>query len=356
MPVLVDGELVLYGFCGADDWFDEGFTDRDVLDALSAIGRETDVTVRLNSGGGFTDAGKAIFNALKAHLGRVTVSVDGIAASAASIIAMAGDDVIMRTGALMMVHEASGITFGDADEHRRGVEWLERESAALASIYAEKTGGTVEEMRALMQAETWLTASEAVEQGFADSADSEKARAVAAFDYRAYANAPKPLKARARKENWSLDEARKAVALAAGKSRPKENPMTDKPAAGTNAATTTPAGQESAPAQPPASAAAAPPTVTDLDAARAEGRTAALAYVTEVTEICRLAGAPEKAQAFVEKGTATADVRKALLDARAHADGARTVVGTPSASTAASGDGRAGWDKAVASINARVRA
>ena len=353
MPVLVDGELVLYGFCGADDWFDEGFTDRDVLDALSAIGRETDVTVRLNSGGGFTDAGKAIFNALKAHLGRVTVSVDGIAASAASIIAMAGDEVIMRTGALMMIHEASGITFGDADEHRRSVEWLERESAALASIYAEKTGGTVEDMRALMQAETWLTAAEAVEQGFADSADSEKARAVAAFDYRAYANAPKPLKAKARKENWSLDEARKAVASAAGNPRRKENPMTDKTAAGSNAAATATAGQEPAAQQP---AAPAPATVTDLDAARAEGRTAALAYVTEVTEICRLAGAPEKAQAFIEKGTATADVRKALLDARAQADGARTVVGTPPASTAGGADGRAGWDKAVAGINARVRA
>ena len=94
MSVLLNGEIVLYGFVGENFWGD-GFTARDVLDALADHGRDNDVTVRINSGGGYVDDGIAIFNALKAHKGKVTVIVDSMAASSASVIAMAGEERLM---------------------------------------------------------------------------------------------------------------------------------------------------------------------------------------------------------------------------------------------------------------------
>ena len=99
MEILVDGELILFGTVG-EDLFGDGFTARDVINALAKL-KGKPVTVRINSGGGFADEGVAIYNALTGHGGRVTVSVEGIAASAASLIAMAGNDIVMKTGSTM---------------------------------------------------------------------------------------------------------------------------------------------------------------------------------------------------------------------------------------------------------------
>jgi ATP-dependent Clp protease protease subunit len=203
VDVLVDGELVLYGTVG-DGFLMPGFTARDVVDALARIGRTTDITVRINSGGGYTDEGVAIFNALKAHRGDVTVFVDGMAASAASAIAMAGDTVVMRTGALMMIHDPSGITVGDVAEHQKSLDWLEHTAAALADIYAEKSGKAADECRADMRDETWLSAEEAVAQGYADEVQADASIEPTAFDYRVYAHAPERLVAMATSNNWSL--------------------------------------------------------------------------------------------------------------------------------------------------------
>lgn len=315
MSVLVDGEIVLYGFVGDDMW-DEGFTDRQVLDALAELGRDSDVTVRLNSGGGFTDAGKAVFNALRAHPGHVTVSVDGIAASAASIIAMAGDEIVMRSGALMMIHDASAMTIGNAEDHRKSSDWLDIESAALASIYAERTGRPAEEMRALMRAETWMSAEDAVAAGFATRADSARARSVAAFDYRAYAHAPERLKRAARKKNWSFETPR-AAASASVEPRPeKEIQVTEKSTAEESTATQAPVAQA--------------PAVPDLEAveraaeARATARAAARA--SEIADLCALAGVSStQALAYVSGTMSPAEIRKDLLKARAAADETRAI-------------------------------
>ncbi|MGY6246207.1 ATP-dependent Clp protease proteolytic subunit [Bosea thiooxidans] len=116
MAVLVDGnELVLTGTVGAY-WFEDGFSASDVSGALARLGRDSDITVRLNSGGGIATEGTAIHAAFAAHKGRVDIVVEGIAASAASIIAMAGNSVTMALGAVMMIHDASTIAFGDAGE------------------------------------------------------------------------------------------------------------------------------------------------------------------------------------------------------------------------------------------------
>jgi len=226
MSVLQNGELVLYGFVG-DSFWEQGFTAKEVVDALAEIGRETDVTVRINSGGGYVDDGIAIYNALAAHKGQVTVHVDAIAASSASLIAMAGDTIVMLEGSLMMIHNPSGITFGTAEDHEKTGSILEKMASQMASIYAERSGNPVEDVRQAMKDELWLTAAEAVEQGYADESQSAKAKAVAAFDFRIYANAPQRLTAMAKRKNWSLAEASaRAAATAHHPRQPREPLMT----------------------------------------------------------------------------------------------------------------------------------
>ena len=222
MGVLVNGELVLYGFVGENIW-QEGFTDREVLEALAVVGRDADITVRLNSGGGYVDAGMAIYNALAAHKGRVRCEVDAIAASSASLIAMAADEVVMKAGSRMMIHDPSVITFGTEEEHRRSINYLGKTAEQMASIYAEHAGKKDSDVRAAMKAETWMTAEEAVAAGYADKADGAKAKAAASFDYRIYAHAPQALHDLATTKNWSITALRrKAFAPTAQAASPPE--------------------------------------------------------------------------------------------------------------------------------------
>ncbi|WP_099864723.1 head maturation protease, ClpP-related [Pararhizobium haloflavum] len=228
MSVLIDGELVLYGFVG-DDFWGEGFNALDVVEALATLGRSTDVTVRINSGGGYTDDGVAIFNALTAHKGKVTIIVDAIAASAASIIVMAGDERIMREGAMLMIHDPAMVTFGDAADHQKSKDQLDRTADLMAAIYADVTGEDVETIRRDMVEEIWLTGQEALDRGFVTEIAEACARATAAFDFRAYAHAPERLVALAKKKNWSLDTGDQCPAASAAPTRrAKEISMTDR--------------------------------------------------------------------------------------------------------------------------------
>lgn len=238
MAIMVDGEMILYGFVGENYWGD-GFTSRDVIDALAEHGRDNDITVRINSGGGYVDDGVAIFNALSAHKGKVTVVVDALAASSASVIAMAGDERIMRKGSMLMIHDPSTVIWGTAEDMEKAVRMLEKHADNLAGIYADVTGEDVDDIRADMKAETWLSADDAVERGFATAANDKKAKAAAAHDYSVYAHAPERLVALSRSKDWSRERpAAKASASAKALNRQKELPMTDKTAADTNAAET----------------------------------------------------------------------------------------------------------------------
>lgn len=204
MSIMVDGEMVLYGFVGDNFWGD-GFTAREVIDALAEHGRDVDLTVRLNSGGGYVDDGIAIFNALSNHKGKVTVIIDSVAASSASVIALAGAERIMRKGAMIMIHDPSSIVWGTAEDMEKATRMLEKHAENIAGIYADVTGEDVEDLRADMKAETWMTAEEAVDRGFATSANEKKAKAAAAHDYSVYAHAPDRLVALASKKHWSRD-------------------------------------------------------------------------------------------------------------------------------------------------------
>lgn len=134
------------------------------LDAITA----PSIRVEINSPGGDVWDGIAIYNALRNHPARVTTRVDGIAASIASVIAQAGDTRIMVTGSQMMIHNAWGMTVGDRTDHTDMAAVLEQQDEVIASIYASRSGLPAEGFRALMDAETWMTADAAVDAGLAD--------------------------------------------------------------------------------------------------------------------------------------------------------------------------------------------
>ncbi|UIK09059.1 ATP-dependent Clp protease proteolytic subunit [Rhizobium leguminosarum] len=194
--LIVDGELMLYGPVGFTDFWDEsGFSSSQVIEALAAL--SGDIVVRLNSGGGIAMEGSAIHNALKRHDGRVIVKIDAIAASAASLIAMAGDEIEMPLGTLLMIHEPSGMTLGPADDHRRTAGVLDTMTGVFAQVYAERTGLSEREIRQMMKDETWMAPQDALVNGFATSVSEHAptaSTADAAFDYRTYAKAPDRLK------------------------------------------------------------------------------------------------------------------------------------------------------------------
>ena len=151
--------------------FDEigyfGVTASDFIRDLSAI-TATSVDLHLSSPGGCVFDGFAIFEALRTHRARVTVHIDSLAASIASVIAMAGDKIIIGKFSEVMIHDASTVAIGNAAELREVAEHLDRESDRIAAVYAERAGGTVKQWRARMLAETWFSATEAVEAGLAD--------------------------------------------------------------------------------------------------------------------------------------------------------------------------------------------
>ena len=150
-----------------------------------------EITVHVNSPGGDVFDGIAIHNALRDHPAEVTVVIDALAASIASVIAMAGDRIVMAQHSTMMIHEAFGFALGDAADMRRQADFLDRSSATLADIYAGRAGGTSAEWRARMEAETWFSDAEAVEAGLADEvATAAPETAAAKFDLSIYRHAP----------------------------------------------------------------------------------------------------------------------------------------------------------------------
>lgn len=229
--ILEDGKLRLSGYVG-DYYYSDGFTSSDVVVALAAIEDDEPLSVHINSGGGVATEGAAIHALLSARRGVTDVVVEGIAASAASLIAMAGDTVTMSAGAVMMIHDPSGVTYGTSEDHSKTIEGLEALATAYARVYAQKSGKSTEECRAIMKDERWLTPEQAVAEGFADATTETKAQAVSAFDYRAYSHAPKRLTALAAKKDWSASTAGRKAATSAASPRQTEEPsMTEKPKA-----------------------------------------------------------------------------------------------------------------------------
>lgn len=162
-----EGVISIYDVIGEDFWTGEGVTSKRVAGALRAIG-DKDVTVNINSPGGDFFEGVAIYTLLREHRHRVTVKIVGIAASAASVIAMAGDDIRISKVGFVMVHNAWAIAVGNRHDMRAAADTLEPFDGAMAGLYAERSGAGMKAAEAWMDAETWFNGDQAVAAGLAD--------------------------------------------------------------------------------------------------------------------------------------------------------------------------------------------
>jgi ATP-dependent Clp protease protease subunit len=165
-----------------------GVTAKSFIDEVKALGAVKSLNLHINSPGGSVFEGLAIYNYLKRMDAEITVYVDGLAASIASVIAMAGK-VVLPENAMLMIHNASGVAMGTAEDMLAMAAALEKINASLVTVYTAKTGKDADEIAALMAAETWMTAAEAKEMGFADEI-IEPVRAAASFDVSRFLNAP----------------------------------------------------------------------------------------------------------------------------------------------------------------------
>ena len=160
-----EATITIYGEIG-DYWWDST-SSSDVEKALKEVTADT-VHVHINSVGGDVFDGIAIFNLLRNHSSKVVIHVDGLAASAASLIAMAGDEIVMNTGSMMMIHEASTFAFGTKTDIQKTMNALEGIDKSIADIYMTRFKGEKVDVEELIKAESWFTAEEAIELGFAD--------------------------------------------------------------------------------------------------------------------------------------------------------------------------------------------
>ena len=160
--------LYLEGEIASETWWGDEVTPEAFRTELRQM--KGDLTVHLNSPGGDVFAGVAIYNALKDYTkGKVVVKVDGLAASIASVVAMAGDEIIMSPGSMMMIHNPWSIGVGSSDELRKAADTLDQIKDSILPIYTDRSGLSEDEVKDLMDAETWMTAEKAVELGFADT-------------------------------------------------------------------------------------------------------------------------------------------------------------------------------------------
>jgi len=215
-----DRSIGIFDVIGDDPWSGGGVTAKRISATLRAIG-DKDVTVKINSPGGDMFEGIAIYNLLRAHPAKVTVEVLGWAASAASIIAMAGDEIRMGLGSFMMVHNAWGVVIGNRHDMRQAATLFDQFDAALADIYQARTGMKRSDIEQLMDAETFMNAAQAVESGFADAVDDGvdaevQAKAGASAQVRPDIRAKRRIDAALAQQGISRTERRKMLNQIAG--------------------------------------------------------------------------------------------------------------------------------------------
>ena len=272
-------EVLIYDEIGA-----YGVSAKGFLAELGALPDDAAIDLRLNSPGGSVFDAVAIHNALSRHDGSVTVWIDGIAASAASYVAMAGDEIVMPENAFLMIHDPSGMVVGTAADMREMAGTLDKIAGSMVRGYAGRSGKTEDEIAVLMAAETWFDAAEALEAGLATQL-AEPVRIAASFDIARFRNAPPEL---VEAVETADPEDANDVAPA-----PEPTPQPE--------------------AHDPDGTAVDPGTGPDPAAIRAE----AIAHARAVVDLCRLAGQPQMAGRFLEEDASLDAVRAALLDAKA---------------------------------------
>lgn len=185
-------EILLYEMIG-EDWFGEGTTAKSFAEDLKAAGKVSKIHLRVNSPGGNVFDGIAIYNTLLSHGAKITAAVDGIAASIASVIVMAAEEISMNDNAMMMIHNPSTMIGGDAPRMRKMADTLDKIKSSMITAYRRHSDKSVEEIGALLDAETWMTAQETVDSGFAESVttpEGEEADVAANFDLSHFRKVP----------------------------------------------------------------------------------------------------------------------------------------------------------------------
>ncbi|WP_273750781.1 head maturation protease, ClpP-related [Leuconostoc mesenteroides] len=200
-------QIDIFGDIVSEKWFDEETSATSFRDALKELGDVSTINLSINSGGGSVFDGIAIYNMLKSHKATVNVYIEGLAASIASVIAMAGDTITMRSGSMMMVHMPWTLSQGNAEEMRKTADTLEKTGDSIVDIYSERTGISSDDIRNIMNEETWLSAEEAVEQGWATKLDKKEAvmNSVPKEILGRFSNVPKNVLARVEKKTLSQD-------------------------------------------------------------------------------------------------------------------------------------------------------
>lgn len=181
-----ENEIFLYDEIG---FF--GIQAQEFVEQLNAI-EAGDIHLRINSPGGSVFDGQAIVTAIRQHPANVVAHVDGLAASMAATIAVAADEIRMADGAFMMIHDPWSIVIGPSSEMRREANLLDKIAGSMAAMLAQRSGMVLDQVKGLMAEETWFTAEEAVEAGFADRVDDDKADldAAARFDLSVFSHVP----------------------------------------------------------------------------------------------------------------------------------------------------------------------
>lgn len=194
-------EILVYEEIGENYWTGSGVTAKSVKQQMDEAGPYNKIQIRINSPGGDAFEGMAIHNLIRAQGKPVEVCIDGIAASSASIIAMAGSTITMGHNAMMMIHNAWSACVGDANDMRKTAYTLDKVSASIAQTYVDRTGKSMDAVKALMDAETWMSADDCVKEGFAtqiakdDDDDSAMAMARGFKSLGRLKNLPEQLKA-----------------------------------------------------------------------------------------------------------------------------------------------------------------
>ena len=207
------GEVLIYEQIG-EGFFGDGLSAKSFAEELKGLGNITELNVRINSPGGNVFDGFAIFNTIRSHKANVIVDIDGLAASAASVIAMAGNDIRIADNAHVMIHEPISLVAGTANELRSAAEALDSIRASILDTYVAQTGEEQrEQLDADLAAETWYSASEALEIGLVDSVTDDMAVAACAdLERFRYRNVPPALASSPRGSRPRIERNRSRVA------------------------------------------------------------------------------------------------------------------------------------------------
>jgi ATP-dependent Clp protease protease subunit len=207
-------DVLIYQQIG-NSFFEEGLTAKAFADELRATAKGVKtINVRINSPGGNVFDATAIFNTLRNHGAKIVTHIEGAALSAASLIAMAGDQIIMAANGYLMIHDPSASVRGTADQMRKQAEMLDRVKATLVATYATRTKQPTDAVAKMMADETWMSAEDAKSKGFADTI-SESSAVVAAFDPNQFSNVPQELRVALKQEPKPMSEPAPAAPKAA---------------------------------------------------------------------------------------------------------------------------------------------